>query len=277
MYNTESDIQPAPCFLSPLMKPIMNILCCRLILSIALIAALLCSCSDTTAPDPCSGSEPVTAHFTMYESLDGKAVAADTVLFGNFISFAADKKYDSYQWRIGTDARVWRDSVVRLRFEKAEGDVPVYLIVHGKPNTACFANDDGIDTVKKILHVAGGWEKTRVLGNYHGHNTDAPRDTFTFSIEYKDLGDFGKRFIMNNLNPGCTEPAQDGAPAIDISIGYRSFQFVSTGWVGMGCDDPEGIAILQGDGDSVVVQYTLVDLSDVSKRIPKTFIGKRVD
>lgn len=247
----------------------------HIISSVCCIVFFSC-CDDSTGPDPCSGSEPVTAHFTMYEILNGKAVAADTVLTWNTVVFAADKKYDSYEWQIGSDARVWHDSLVRLRFEQAEGNVPVTLIVRSTPNSGCFANDDGVDTLRKTLHVAGDWGTARVVGSYKGHNTDTPQESFTFSLEYRDLGNFGRRFVMNNLNPGCTEPASDGGPRIDISIGYRSFQFSSTGWVGMGCDDPEGVAVLQGDGDSIVVQYTLIDRNDIAKRIPKTFVGKRV-
>ncbi len=245
------------------------------IISAMCCVVLLSCCSDTTAPDPCSGSEPVTAHFTMYEGLYNKKAPADTVLAWNTVVFAADKKYDSYQWRIGTDARVWSDSLVSLRFEEAIGDVPIRLIVHGKPNTTCFANDDGIDTLTKILHVINR-ATPRVTGFYHGYNTDAPRDTFTFSLQYLDLGAFGMRYVLNNLNKGCMEPVPDGPNRVLLDVGYRAFQFHSSGWTGRGCDDPEGIAILQGDGDSIVVQYSLVDRSDVFKRIPKTFVGKRV-
>lgn len=243
---------------------------------VAALLLLASSCNDTTSPDPCSGSRPVTASFTMYETLYNTAVPADTVLVFRSIHFAADEKYDSYEWRIGDDPRVFTDSVVVLRFEQPEGDVDVRLIARRAPNTSCYPNDDGIDTVTKRLHVISVWPSPRILGSYHGYNTDAPKDTFTFSLDYRDLGEHGKNYVLNNLNKGCSEPAQDGATAIVIYVGYRAFQFIGEGWVGQGCLSPNGVAVLQGDGDSIKVEYTIIDRSDPRKIFPKTFVGRRV-
>ena len=249
-----------------------------ILLTITTAALLLFGCGTHTVvtPDPCEGARPVTARFTIYEVLrSGTKAPSDTTVNG-MVLFAADERYDSYEWQIGSDTRIRRDSAFSLRFRLRDAPdsipIPIRFIGRRKPDTTCFPDDDGVDTAyRELLPLSD--PASPLLGSYHGAHVDDPTDTFTVAVFIRFYPN-GKDFCdvaMRNINRGCTDTLRVSCNAINNKyFGATIMEFDGNGTYGEGCLNPKGIARLKGR-DSIVIDY-VYDRA----RIPKKFIGRRV-
>lgn len=241
------------------------------------LAVCLHGCgSGPVAVDPCANAERVKARFTIYERValpeHSMIVPSHTIVEGLAI-FSANERYDSYEWQIGYDTRVWTDSSFSLRFGSNSGvpkgePLPVRFIGRRQPNSSCFPDDDGIDTAFRKLVLMHAYTSP-ILGSYRGVHLDEPLDTFTVEIFWHK-----KYFLsMSNINRGCFDTIDNRfeASAIDKDLGATVMVF-GDGWSywPQGCRAPMGVARLF-DHRKIEIQYTYE-----KARIPKTFVGWRV-
>jgi hypothetical protein len=119
------------------------------------------NCEDITNPecknyDPCWEGE-VKASFTIMEQVAGNSTArryfipydTDTIVQYS-IEFAAPEGFDKYTWLIGSE--VLNERVIyRNNFPRGQ-TTPITLIVEKTPNTICFPDDDGIDTLVRYMY-----------------------------------------------------------------------------------------------------------------------------
>jgi hypothetical protein len=251
-----------------------------ILLTIITAALLLFGCGTHTvvAPDPCAGARPVTARFTIYEVLESGTKAPSDTLANGLAHFAADERYDSCEWQIGSDTRIRTGSAFTLRFPGREvvyGEpIPIRLIARRKPDTACLPDDDGVDTAYRYL-VPLPPTRSPLLGSYHGAHVDDPADTFTVTIyvryieDSKDMCDI----VMRNVNRGCSDTSRVSCTAVnDKDFGATIMEFDGDGSyrIADGCLNPKGIARLKGR-DTIEIDYVYDEA-----RIPKKFIGRRV-
>ncbi len=254
---------------------------CRILFAIATLAVVLSGCGSPTVvvPDPCEGAQRVTARFTIYEVLQSGTIAPSDTLANGVALFAADERYDSYEWQIGSDSRVWTGSRFSLRFPGREvvyGEpIPIRFIGRRKPDTTCFRGDDGVDTAYRYM-VPLPPTRSPLLGSYHGAHVDDPADTFTVTIYVRYIEGTKDNFcsvVMRNINKGCSDTNGVDCTAVnDKDIGATIMEFDGNGayLTGTGCLSPKGIARLKGR-DTIEIDY-VYDRA----RIPKKFIGRRV-
>lgn len=244
-----------------------------------IITGLLLSCGPDDNPDPCANLEPVTARFIMgeritnsgYEQID-TLVLSDTVLTWSSVEFRAPKGYDRYEWKIGFDERTFTDSVVALRFPDPVSSLPIRLIVQDEPNTTCFPEDDGIDTLTQYLTVVP-IDSSVVFGRYQGYLESNPADTFTVSVILEVIqGDNEISFL--NINEDCNTTAS----WLRLSkIAYKSFNFAPDDYFGNGCNDPNGWFTVDSTHQNVTIDFSTRDIDDpVDQRQYFHFIGKRI-
>ena len=137
------------------------------LLLMALSIAACKKCKEEDPVSPCNGKSALKADFRMFTisgnnkdtvfmpALMDTVYVKDPYQFGSLVTFQAIGNYDSVRWQIGGDARVFKTNTFSLTFqnETAKSDIDVVLIGYKKPNAACFPNDDGVDTVKKVFTV----------------------------------------------------------------------------------------------------------------------------
>ncbi len=106
----------------------------------------------------CSCAKEVSADFTIVEDAGGPSIfmmetETDTIFKNRNVIFSAKYEGD-YTWYLG--AEVLKDSTFSRLFNSslAGQDIPVTLIVRKTPNNICFPEDDGYDSITKILHVS---------------------------------------------------------------------------------------------------------------------------
>ena len=89
-------------------------------------------------------------------------------------------KWDSIEWRIGSETIYNQTSIFRSNFPD-NSYIPITLIVKATPNKSCFPSDNGRDTITKIYHFVK--TSKRFLGRYRGAFIDIPnfKDTFEFN------------------------------------------------------------------------------------------------
>ena len=245
-------------------------------------------CEDPTNPE-CSNYDPclittdtkTSANFKMYECI--KCGWADTLMratntvFGGYVVFEAEQfgaDIISYEWKIGTDSRVFTERLFRLDFSGYQGEVEVRLVVQKEVNTDCFPNDDGIDTVTRVLKVLGASTENMFRNKeYEGYNTDEPDSIFTVSFRPSDPTEPLSYSTLNNLPKGCVRPSNW---QIGLTIGYNAFIINnSDGVYFYDCGHIIGYGDILPDRKTIVINYKLTDnaLTPFDKRISKTFIG----
>src|SRR3954471_22068411 len=84
----------------------------------------------------CGGQILLSGQFYIKEIIGDTAFVADTAFRNNYIQFQAKDKYESVEWKLGTDPRSWADSSFSLSFITALGQIPITFTGHQTPNTA---------------------------------------------------------------------------------------------------------------------------------------------
>ncbi|MBD1397001.1 hypothetical protein H9Q13_07475 [Pontibacter sp. JH31] len=236
------------------------------------------SCDRKPTVNPKELEEPIRtrADFTIYENVSDSLFVADTVLMYNGIVFKAakNKKYKSYQWKVGNDERTFDKPSFALRFMHPEGNVDVQLIVTYEPDLINFPDDPGIDTLTKTFHVMD-WGYSFAIGKYVGYNVSSPNDVFEFEISREfDVDGFPKYYIRN-INKGCMPSGLTWTGG----RGARVHRFYNHAWYGDGCKGVDAWAVLTSP-DSIEVNYTYGDdtkpfTQKGYPRVKERFIGKR--
>ena len=241
---------------------------CWLALSISLGLA---GCHDkVTSSTPCGGqvANPLTMQFV--EAFG--TPTPDTAYNNQPMAFEAPATpYTSYRWLFGqVDARTGRR--VGISFDnRTLGQISVRLIATRPLNTACFKNDDGVDTLTKtLILVPYRDQRAPIYGRFRGANKDTPSDTFTVRIyqgpnyAYPTIPAAEPSNYIVGVPKGCRKPY------LDIGLTWRGI--TSAGGSG-GCT---GLDITKGyltTRDSLRLEYR----TQVSPTIiDKVFVGTRV-
>lgn len=144
-------------------------------------------CHDHTNPkcenyNPCFGKFPALADFTISEVVSGFPNETEEVFRMSYVQFSAKQEFESYQWVIGNHNDTFYTRTCGLK-DFPEGEtITVRLVGKRKPNTDCFPNDDGIDTVYKTFKVTAGDSLMPIVGEYEGYYEGNPNKKVTVKV-----------------------------------------------------------------------------------------------
>ncbi len=156
-----------------------------------------CPCVDETNPEcdnynPCWDKKPVTADFEMGYML------RVTRPFDEYVEeFQPDYAFErvnigfrpvdynpsdsiKYTWLLGSEV-INEPEFYRNFSSTTEDEIPVTLIVEGKPNLDCFPLDDGQDTLTKMIRLIDGVCNTAASGRFRV-KFDGYSDSVTVSV-----------------------------------------------------------------------------------------------
>ncbi|MFD2785626.1 hypothetical protein ACFSX6_09165 [Hymenobacter rubripertinctus] len=246
--------------------------------ALALLGPLLlagCRQDKDPQPNPCAAAQANPLSFRFLENYG--TPTPDTAYAKQDITFEGPgAPYTSYEWRVGNDARVFTDRQFSLYFyEKDAGDYRVRLIARRPPNTKCFPNDDGVDTLTQVLSlVPRSFRKGPIYGKFQGSNTDAPKDTFTIRVfqgpnyVYPNDPAVAPYDYLHNIGRGCQ------SPYFSIGLTWRGIDFIY-GRIDFRCLEESGRGYLT-TRDSIRVEYTQYTSTTDLKRVSRVFLGRRV-
>jgi hypothetical protein len=241
------------------------------LLLVGITSLILAGCRDrTSTPTPCQGqvANPLTMQF-----VEAFGTPTPDTAYNNqpMVFEAPAAPYTSYRWLFGqVDARTGRR--VGVNFDnKTLGQIAVRLIATRPPTTACYRNDDGIDTLTKTLTlVPYRDQRAPIYGRFRGADKDTPNDTFTVRIyqgpnyAYPSVPGAEPSNYIVGVPKGCRKPY------LDIGLTWRGI--TSAGGSG-GCT---GLDITRGyltSRDSLRLEYR----TQVSPTIiDKVFVGTRI-
>ncbi len=214
------------------------------------------TCCDPRNPecanyDPCIDSRLPTADFFVsnymhHMDLEGYPLfKADTVFVRDDIAFIGkeDSSDVTHKWYLGAEvitertfSRDFKD-VVRPRY------IEVSHVIEHTPNTDCFPDDDGKDSVYKKIFLPYEYAGLNVIGTYRGAYRGTT-DTFEVKIDAIDsdgnpanVDNFYDFYMLNFENEGDSSSGRWlGVPGFragnnHLVIGYFSH---STPWAGIG-------------------------------------------
>lgn len=240
-----------------------------LLLGLAAVIAACKPCDDPTNPecpnyvDPCKDAFQTSADFQFGTNLPfedtARFIPSDTVLGGE-ITFKATYPADTYWWKIGEDPREFSTPSVSLRFSTPE-NITVVLIVTRTPDTLCFPDDDGRDTVIRRVVMVPDIKQSSILGNYRFERVEAaaPGDSFDVQIFMAVSREYGYSFIRaKNLPEDCGNRPDsllhDGwSPISDWSFN----SVIIFPYSGYGCNNRIALAYLDPiNRDSITLKYS---------------------
>jgi hypothetical protein len=234
-----------------------------------LVGLMMLSCHKHHDPDPCANLHPVSASFRTEEDfsyvVSGWIYYNTDTIATRRVKFTANEENATYLWKIGTGTYTQKSFFVDFpdSFLLNKTSVPITLIVNKNPSP-CFPNDNGMDTITKVIHFT---DRTLEQGKFNGYWESNPSDTFTVTISYKYNSFIHSiQLYLNNFDrdTGCSVFSNSTGADKEVTF----FSQYST------CARPCGNMMIGPDNNSITIKYTLQDT--VSNIVTShTFIGKR--
>lgn len=237
---------------------------------------LLAACHHAETPNPCQGQTRRPLHFQILEY--SGTPTPDTTYNNQLVSFVAPgPPYTSYEWQIGPRTTRTGQQFSLSFDEHTQGPIPVRLVAHRPPNTACFPQDTGVDTLTRQLTLVPFKDpslpernlRSPIYGRFQGALRSAPRDTFTVRI-YQGKNYFYPTdptapptdYVVQVLK-GCSRPY------IDNYLGWYGVRFS-----GLGCTSFDGTGYVSGR-DSLRLSFRTKP-APVPDEANEVFLGKRI-
>jgi hypothetical protein len=215
--------------------------------------------------NPCIDAKPVSAAFHMYEAhnllwMPELWVNYDTdTSITNQVRFKAlETNSLSYTWYIGTEVEPRTGSSVVIDFDNNRTPKRIRLIVKKDPNRSCFPNDDGVDTLDRMLYFIDRFDSLNapMIGSFKGVSTKNPTEQITVQIGYYFLP-IGYWYTTITGFSDCT------AYVTSLDWGFRRFIAwkmtqrapLPNGEISKSCGLFEVIGRMPDNSDSIYVQY----------------------
>jgi hypothetical protein len=246
-------------------------------------------CDDPTNPEcpnyvepipinPCAGAEATSADFIMYQSLL-PGLTADTLIqfyhdcvYNKNITLHALQDSCEYDWIIGADNYYTRDVTFNFGFEFVGQSIPLKLSVTRTPNTSCFPNDNGLDTLVKTVVPKVGCDAS-IWGKYYGAWDESLLDSFVVEL-LPDLNDYpfcGNNVGFIGLNPDILDTCFSWQ--CHLVDNYIQFDNIPTF-----CYNPVGSAFLDSTKNKITVSYSISETNTLNTpRSSHLFKGHRIN
>ncbi len=258
-------------------------------IGLAMLLAMAASgcdrCDDPTNPecrnyDPCLVQGAVSAEFDMFEVVHSGSVRnwEVEVTTGKLAHrrplrlVGLDSGEVSHEWIIGLEPSARRGQTQVISFWDWRGTVKITHIVTGTPRTACFPNDDGIDTVVKTIQVLDYDENLPIIGTFRGYLKIEPAKLFDMEVLFNP----DRNWIeVINLPDGCTG-------ALGVLSGANGVLILSSNVYYDECwGISQGLGQLSANRDTLTIPFNYKDPDSLALTPQKfierstTFIGIR--
>jgi hypothetical protein len=253
-------------------------------LALLILLAMSCKKEKPEVPnevDPCLHAQPTTGDFLIEERSDitvnAKYTLTDTVFYDKGVRFTALQDDAEYTWYIGTEV-LHSQSIERFFGSQwSNADIPITLVTRKKPNTLCFPDDTGYDSITKTFHVSHlpNWSLPNPIlgpieGNFRVKSAHLP-DSFDINIDITYHGGEAYFNITNydGLGSNCIQQARPS------SRNYRQwFGFYGVG-VNLGCDYMTGDVHIRLD-NIVEMNFTFWNHQTNSLSLKRQYLGKKI-
>ncbi|PKR79719.1 hypothetical protein CW751_13420 [Brumimicrobium salinarum] len=180
------------------MKTLLKFLLLPFLFLLALFACKKEQPEILNAEDPCECASEVSADFEIREGLINGAAPSinmytvtDDILTNKTAYFKAKEADAEYTWYIGADIETDRETAKFFPGQWAGSFIPITLVVEKEPNTICFPNDDGYDSITKYMGVHSFCDSSIMEGTFRvaeENSVDSFDIVFDFDLAYAAPG-----------------------------------------------------------------------------------------
>jgi len=227
------------------MKKILHVVVLSLgMLNLLTLASCKDECQNPRDPDcenynPCIDAKQTSAVFTIKEanyrqiidpSLADFLMDTDSCYARSIYFEALQLDADSFIWQIGSEIQPRYGKQVNVFFpDNLRGTTfTIRLIVKRKPNTSCFPNDDGIDTLTRKFYYVKFNEPLSWEGTYVGSDDDKPDSMYTIVLGHSyDVAEQEDILKVFGIPRGCTDTINRYIQTRFIT--YKNTQFEEAG------------------------------------------------
>lgn len=267
-------------------------------------------CCDASNPecanyDPCFGrKDAVSADFKtevrIYRSLTNPSTLESDTFFAPYRIYfvASESNSDSYEWKIGSEPRVFIDKEFFLSFDCPNilyQDIFIRLITERLSDSNCTSQNKLRDTLTKMIYFVKEIESP-VFGEYRGYLKHDPSKLFNVKFIYKSAvsnpnpdpcsGNLWSRNIYNLANEGCYKELKGNDGSVLNQFNFPSSIILDTNT----CQYPNGyyrtdfkdIKIKYNPTNKEVnIKFTYQALPSSSNSLPKVirdmeFVGTKL-
>ncbi len=267
----------------------------KLVLGLILIAGFAFTlqsckeCDDPRNPDcdnynPCLDAAATSANFTIKEAtiqhitspnLTDFLMDTDSCYMNSVFFEATQQDADSFIWKIGNEVEPRYGKQVNVTFpNNLRGTTfNVRLIVKRKPNTQCFPNDDGIDTVTRKFYFVRFNEKLSWEGTYYGSDADKPDSLYTIVLGHS-YNEVQNRDLLKifGMPRGCQDTVNQQIIASIIT--YKNVTFNRQG---AGCEQKIVGGIQKSGSDYTIKQLQVTVENGIIINKEKLFTGIKIN
>jgi len=246
-------------------------------------------CQDPRNPDcenynPCIDAKATSAAFTIKEApytqiieprLTDFLMDTDSVYFSSVFFEARQQDADSFIWQIGTETQPRYGKQVNVVFpDNLRGtSFNIRLIVKRKPNTACFPNDDGIDTLTRRFYFVRFNEPLSWEGTYYGSDDDKPDSMYTIVLGHSyDEAEDEDILKVFGIPRGCKDTVNQWIS--NRFITYKNVSFRKTGYY---CDGKTMQNIIRNNNQYIISYSVAMWENNTDKRVDKLFRGFKIN
>lgn len=244
--------------------------------------------------NPCLDVKETSAEFIIEEKVEMGTTfqyETDTVTINNTILFTLKQPYDSVTWLFNGEefsAGHRNKSQISTSFRDpnkpdAFWQVSITCIVYNRNKSACIPNDNGADTITKVITIAP-WYKSTFYGKYRGALVSKPDSLFYISIELiqvlRDNSGFPDELKMNIYGLGGCQYPRDSSfhQGLFNSInfygtGYRAFILNNNGINLPDCSPRYGNCLYDNTKNKLTINYWLFPERDVWYKFEGTKIN----
>jgi hypothetical protein len=259
----------------------------------AFACTALQSCSDCNDPrnpdcdnyNPCIDGKPTSASFTIKEAryvdiiepaLKDFLMDTDSCYMSSIFFEAVQQEADSFIWQVGSEIEPRYGKRINVVFpDNLRGtNFNVRLIVkRNKPNTRCFPNDDGIDTVTRTFYFVRYNEPLSWEGTYYGSDADKPDSMYTIVLGHRyDATEEEDILKVFGVPRGCTDTVNEWISANLIT--YRNIGFRRGG---VDCSGKVIKGIYKRENKYIINQEYLSFLNGVFVAKDRVFTGVKIN
>lgn len=185
---------------------------------------------NNEAKDPCGCASEVSADFDILErhgfgGSNGELIVTDHVFGrnGKEIRFRAKEENADYTWYIGQDVETDQETYKTFDLQHVGSTIPITLVVKKDPNSVCFPNDDGYDSITKSFNIYDMCYEPYLLEGTFRMAQENSTDSIDIVIDFKEYPPDNNCYtadITNFDGQGSTCPGN----YFDVSKSYRYMQ-----------------------------------------------------
>jgi hypothetical protein len=248
----------------------------------------LAACEKDIAPEnPCDGQQATSAAFTIKEATYTQIIEprladflmdTDSVYFRSVYFEATQANADSFIWQIGTEPEPRYGKQVNVVFpDVLRGTTfTIQLIVKRNPNTQCFPNDDGIDTVMRQFYFVRFNEPLSWEGTYYGSDADKSDSMYTIVLGHSyNVNKKEDVLSVFGVPRGCKDTINELLG--DFGGGFVGYKNILFNRNGTDCNAKIVRGIFKNDINYTIRQEYITFVNGVFTRTNRTFTGIKIN